>query len=438
MRRRIFRLGAAVAAFAVAGFAHAALASAGNGIRLGGTDGRLHPFLDFETRYDSNISYGSSGNALGDAIFHFRPGLELKIQGDLAVVEFSGAIDWAQYAGLNDPGDGTSTREMSKLYAEAGFGALFNPRGVASVRLDDDFRRRISTSSLTFGSAVISNSNTLALSVPWKPGGGALVLLFRGQWMLESFQPYMSTQGCVTGDATCSTQTLGDLGYNDYRSGVEAQWRFLPRTSAVFQTGFFSHVPNAPEIQVWDEVTGTTVAMKLPNVSGIDVLTGVTGLVTPHIGASLKAGYGQTFESGGGGGTFLTDVGGEWIPMQSASVRAGYSRAFGVDPMASTYTTNSVYLTGRIRMMQRYTFKGSLRYDNLAFEKLDGTTDFFRLEPGVEATVSRWMTASLGYAFSSRKSSLQESSDSGALQIPPALAFPYSKNEVWLKLGFTY
>ncbi len=426
MKEWVWRVSGAVAACAVAGLAHAAWASPGDGIRLGGSDGRLHPFLDVETRYDTNVSYGPSGEVLGDTVFHVRPGLELKVQGELAVVEFSGALDWAQYAGLQDP----STRDMSKLYAEAGFGALFNPRGVASLRLDDDFRRQVSTSSLTFGSAVISNSNTLALSVPWKPGGGALVLMFRGQWMLESFQPL--TTACSTADSvTCSTDALGDLGYNDYRSGIEAQWRFLPRTSAVFQTGYFTHVPNASSITL----PGTIAATPLPTVSGVDVLAGLTGLVTPHIGASLKAGYGHTWETGSGVGTFLTDLGAEWIPMQTASLRAGFSRAFGVDPVASTYTTNSVYLTGRIRMAQRYTFKGSLRFDNLSFEKMDGTTTFFRVEPGVDATVSRWMTATLGYAYNSRASSL---STTGALVIPAALAYDYSKNEVWLKLGFTY
>ncbi len=430
MRRRICRLAGALATCFLVGFAHAASASAGNGIRLGGTDGRLHPFLDMESRYDSNVSYRSN-EPLGDVVFHIKPGLELKIQGDLAVVEFSGALDWAQFGGLND----ATTRDMSRLYAEAGFGALLNPRGIASLRLDDDFRRRPSTSSLTLGSAVISNSNTLALSVPWKPGGGALVFMFRGQWLLESFQPYMSADKCVPDDPMCSKETLGDLGYNDYRSGLEAQWRFLPRTSAVFQAGYFTHVPNAPQVTMRNLLTGTDTTIALADVSGLDLLAGLTGLVTPRIGVSIKAGYGQAWESGKGSGTFLTDLGAEWIPIESASLRAGYARAFGIDPLASVYTSNSVYLTGRVRMAQRFTLKGLVRYDNLAFEKLDGRAAYLRLEPGVEATVSKWMTASLGYAYNSRETSLTSTT---ALAIPPGMSFDYAKNEVWLKLGFTY
>ncbi len=435
MRRWVWRVSGAVAACAVAGLAHAAWASPGDGIRLGGSDGRLHPFLDIETRYDTNLAYGPRGEALGDTVFHVRPGLELKIRSDLAVVEFTGSLDWAQYAGMAtlDETTGKTTRELSRLFAQAGFGALFNPNGVASIRLDDDYRRQVSTSSLTFGSAVISNSNTLALSVPWKPGGGALVLNFRGQWKLESFEPYTSADTCHLNDL-CSRETLGKLAYNQYRSGVEAQWRFLPRTSAVFQAGYFSHVPNSQDVVIWDALNGDQ-AMKVANVTGFDVLTGVTGLVTPHIGASIKAGWGQAWDSGSGEGTFLTDIGTEWIPIQGASLRVGYSRAFGIDPLAAFYTSNSMYVMGRIRMAQRYTLKAAMRYDNLSFAKADGTTNYFRVEPGVDATISPWMTASLGYSYNSRDSSL---STTGALVIPQALAFPYSKNEVWLKLGFTY
>jgi hypothetical protein len=66
--------GKALAAVLIASAASAAAASPGNGIRLGGSEGRLHPFLDVELRYDSNVSYTPANEAVADLILHARPG----------------------------------------------------------------------------------------------------------------------------------------------------------------------------------------------------------------------------------------------------------------------------------------------------------------------------------------------------------------------------
>src|SRR5512132_3356813 len=100
-------------------------ASPGNGIRLGGAEGRLHPYLDLEARWDSNVNFATStpalegatpqGKVLGDLILHVRPGFTLKVPGELVAVELDANADWAQYLGLEDP----DTRDLSKLYASA-------------------------------------------------------------------------------------------------------------------------------------------------------------------------------------------------------------------------------------------------------------------------------------------------------------------------------
>lgn len=421
MRRTFSRAAGAVVAMIVAGAASAASASAGSGIRLGGTDGRLHPFLDYETRYDSNVTYGDSG-AVGDVVLHVRPGLELKVPGEIAVVEFSGAVDWAQY---------TKETNLSKMYADAGLAALLNPRGAVSIRIDDDFRRQVSASSLALAQAVIANSNTLTLSLPWKPGGGALVLTARGQWLLESYQSFEKS----TPTTLPMNESVADLGYNEFRGGLDVQWKFLPRTSASFHGGYFSRLPSK--------------SGRPDDTSGVDFTAGVNGLVTPHVGVSLKAGYGGTFKSGSSFSTFLADVGAEWLPTEGASLRVGYSRAFGLDPSVSVFGTNSVYGTGRIRVAQRYSLRTTVRYDHLSFDQIPpctvllgtstvcaaapagtttGTTAFVRVEPGIDATITRWMSATLAYAYSSRASDFPTYVGVG----------DYSKNEAWLKLGFTY
>src|SRR5512137_3152465 len=101
-----------------------AQASLGNGIRVGGNDGRLHPFLDMELRYDSNTAFfytPALANG-GDLILHVRPGLSLNVPGETVVLDFKGALDWAQYFGVND----ASTKDLSNLYANADLSLGFN------------------------------------------------------------------------------------------------------------------------------------------------------------------------------------------------------------------------------------------------------------------------------------------------------------------------
>jgi hypothetical protein len=403
----------ALAAAVAASLAFAAQAAPGNGIRLGGSDARLHPFLDLEGRYDSNVSY-TANQAVSDIILHVRPGLELKAPGELAAFEFSGALDWAQYMGAEK-----DTTNLSKLYANAALAAAFNRNGVVSPRIDNTFARQVSTTSLAAAStAVISNQNTLSLSVPWKPGGGALVLAANGQWLVESFEKYQDVPGT----------RLADLGYNQFRGGGELQWRFLPRTSGLLQAGYFARVPNASN--------------RPGDATGWDVLAGVTGLMTQRISATAKAGYGATTASdvkagsaiafeGGTASSFLADVSAEWLPFDTFSVNVGYTRTLGLDPTVSAYTADGVGGGFKVKLAERFLFRAGVRWDHLAFQSktVNGaTTDFLRVDPAVEGAFGRWLKVAVGYVYSSR------AADWNNAVSPP----DYSKNEAYLRVGFTY
>jgi len=404
MKGRISTWTKALAALALAASAAAAHASPGNGIRLSGSEARLHPFVDLETRYDSNVSYSSSADSIGDLILHVRPGVELKSPGDLAAVEFSGAIDWSQYLGLE--GD---TKNLSRLYADAGLSALFSRNRAVSIRVDNDFRRQVSSTSLAAaGVAVISNANALSLSAPWKPGGGALVVSANGSWLVETFQKYKDDPGVP----------LGDLGYSQFRAGADVQWRFLPRTSGIFSAGYFARVPNASN--------------RPDDATGYDFLAGVTGLVTPHIAATMKVGYGTTSSSLKDSSSVLADVGAEWLPSETISFRTGYTRSFGLDPTASTYVADGVSAGVRVRIAERFALRGGVRYDRLAFQAIPGGADtsFLRIDPSIEGSLGKWMTLGMGYVYSTRTASWP----AGLGGAPP----DYSKNEAFLKLGVTY
>jgi hypothetical protein len=414
MHRSISSWTKVVAAALLAAVAAVAHAGAGNGIRFGGAEGRLHPFLDLETRYDSNVSYSPANEAVSDVILHVRPGIDLKIPGELASVEFSGALDWANYLGIDEPG----TKDLSKFYGDARLAAQFARRSAVSVRVDDDFRRQVSTSSLSASSrAVVSNWNALTLSVPWKPGGGALVVTATGQWLLETFETYQDEAGGID---------VGDYGYSQVRGGGEVLWRFLPRTSAVFSGGYFTRTPNSPTRA--DEATG------------FDVAAGITGLLTPRIAATAKAGYaatsarraqaisGTTTSPTQDASTFVTDVGVEWLPLETLSLRVGYTRALGVDPLASVYVSDGVNGAVRIKIAERFAFRTGARYDQIKFSSASGgDTTFLRVDPGVDGVIGRWLNVGVGYVYSTRVATW-----------PGAPVPDYSKNEVFLKVGLTY
>jgi hypothetical protein len=397
------RSGKVLAALLAAGAAAFADASPGNGMRLGGSEGRLHPFLDLEARYDSNVAYTAADEAIPDVVLHVRPGLELKLPGDLAALEFSGALDWAQYLGMEE-----DTTELSRMYAQARLAAVFARRRPVALRVDNEFRRHVSTSSFSaVSSPVVANTNTLTVSVPWTPGGGALVVSASGQWRLETFEDYQEGETPVV--------DLDELGYSQFRGGADVQWRFLPRTTALLQAGYYTRVPSG--------------SRSTYEADGFDVSAGLTGLLTPRIAATLKGGYGSTSTRDTDAQSVVADASLEWLPIDALSLRAGYERGFGYDPTVSLYVLDGVSAAVRLKMANGFAFRAGARYDMLDYREVPGgaNTTFFRVDPAVEGMVGRWLTVALGYVYSSRVAAW------------PGLAPPdYAKNEAFLKLGLTY
>jgi hypothetical protein len=417
----------------VLGVATTAHAAAGNGIRLGGSDARLHPFFDLELRYDDNVAYTARDQAVSDLILHLRPGVELKAPGDLAAVEFHGALDWAQYLGIDNrtttdaAGNRTKldTTNFSRLFATATLGASFNRSGAVSPRVDNSFTRQVSGTSLAAAStAVISNQNVLSMAVPWRPGGGALVVAANGQWILETYEKYKEQ------DPGLDTSKLG---YSQFRGGGEVQWRFLPRTTALLQGGYFTRSPNASN--------------RLDDANGFDVMAGVTGLLTQRISATAKAGYASTTASSvtaanlasKTSGSVAADVSAEWLPIDSLSLRVGYVRSLGLDPTASTYISDAVSGGVKLKLADTVAARVGATWSNLDFQRTDAirlltgtnsgsaSTTFLRIDPTVEGTFGGWFTAAVGYVYSSRTA-----------KFPGTTVPDYTKNEAFVRAGVTY
>ena len=401
------RLLGALVALAALSISGQASATPGNGIRLGGTDGRLHPYFELESRWDSNAQFQTTGQS--GLVMHLRPGFSIASPGDLLAIDGDARLDWAQYL------TGEDTSKLSRLFADVSLGVGLNRKGTLGFELKDDFQRSTTTASLTFGSAVISNRNNLDLSIPWRPGGGALAVTALGSWKLETFAPYSDCLDIT--DASCSTQELKDLGYNDLRGGIEAKWRFLPRTAAVVDASYSVRMPNS-----------TTASRQ---VTGWRADAGVQGLISAHIAATLKGGYGSA--SGGGGlGTWLATGELEWLPTVTTSARLGYVHDWGTDPGTpfALYGTHRFYVMGNMLLAGRLTagLKGQL--ESLSFHSSSGSNLIYRLEPTLDYALARWGTLGLGYTLSHRKADVPN--------VPAGYAYDFTKQELWLKFRFTY
>ena len=385
-------------------------AEPGNGIRFGGAEGRLHPFLELQLGYDSNVFVKPSGvGTVGDAVLHVRPGLTLEVPAHLLAVDLSAALDWAQYLGLVEAG----SRDLSRLYADAKLGLKLYPRGTIGLQLDDTYRLSNRPQSLTAPGNVVTNYNALELRAPWRPGGGALGITASGSWAMEAYQRLLL--GSCEPDNTVLCD-VNRYGYNQLGAGLGVSWHFLPRTSLVLDGSWFHRVPNS-----------TAVAS---DASGYRGMAGVTGLVTSHFAATLKGGWGSTLSVSPGQGiaTWLATAEGEWLPSETTSVKAGYAHDFALDPGVPVYEAHRVLLSGRMLLGGRLSLGARATVDLLGYVQGGGSTMIVQAAPVVGMELSRWLRTEATVGYTDRISSSE-----AKVAVPG-----YSKVEAWLKVTATY
>ena len=405
------RVGRTLAVVALIGFATLAQASPGNGIRFGGSSARLHPYLELESRYDSNVAFDEQRNQTSGFIIHVRPGVTLDAPGDRAAANLDANLDWAQYLGKNS--------DLSQLYAQSQLGVGINRKGAVGLELTDSFRRSISTSVMNFGGAIIANSNQLQVTVPWRPGGGAFVASVYGGWDLESFSAIKTGALCPGAAPQCNEEQLAKLGYSDLKGGLELRWRFLPRTAAVLQGEYWKRLPS-----------DSTLSAK---PWGWRTWAGAQGLVTAHVAATLKGGWGALNDAPGSISSWLANAEAEWLPLETASVKVGYVRDVGADPgFSSGYTSHRGYAEGRVLLASQYTPQLSASYEHRDYPKSGGfAADLLVVEPSVDIELARWLRVGAGLAYTNRTSKLP----AGAPSLP---GFKFTKTEAFVRLRGTY
>jgi hypothetical protein len=400
----------ALAALLILGFTESVSARPGDGIRVGGSTGRLHPYFEVETRYDSNVAFDEQARSTSGFILHLRPGLTLDAPGDLTAVSLKANLDWAQYLGGNSG--------LSRLFGEAQLGLGFNRRGALGLELTDAFRRSTSTTAFNLGGAVVSNSNQLQVSVPFRPGGGAFVTTLTGGWDLETFDPFDHGQLCTDGTPACNQDQLAKLGYSDVSGKLELKWKFLPRTAALLQGEYWKRLPS-------DSKLGS-------DASGLRAWGGLAGLFGAHLAGTVKAGYGSISNSPSSTSTWLANVEAEWLPLETTSLKLGYLHDLGLDPGRDAgFTSHRLYLHGGALMAGRYSGEVDASYEHRSYSAADVTADLFQVSPTVGVELARWLQVAVGLSYTKRTSALP----TGAGDLP---GFNFDKTEAFLRVRGTY
>jgi len=380
-----------------------------NGIRFG--PGRLHPYFDLEGRYDSAAVYvpvdpnnpAGAYELKGDILMHFRPGFRLDVPGTDVTFGLNGFYDYVWYTGLI-----SNTSAPSHSEAGADMHAEVNREGTVGLEVADKFSRSQLPQDIGVGVAVISLYNQLRLTAPIRPGGRAFEIRPHGEYTVEFFGSY---SGIPQGIGPCPPSTCpgnpSDPGVNDYQNyagGLDIHWKFLPQTALVFESNFEGRSYFHPDSSV------------VPPGKILKLVAGAQGLVTPKIQAILKA------------STFIGRAEMTWNPNELSAVTVGVLRDVNNAVGSASATDLRAYLNSKTFLIGRLGLHGNFAYDLISFTQGRGQSDqLFSLDLGPDFGVTRWFILSAGYVFSKRTSDYQAS-----------LPLNYTRNEIYLRLTFTY
>jgi hypothetical protein len=324
--------------------------SEGPGYRVG--DFELHPGVAAEFGYDSNFlrrssddqatlgQNGATAANVSETIvtpalrFRLTPSLSFSTLGaqrretapstSPPSVEFRGGLSltYNEYIGISsDSGANSVMNQQRNLGAAADLSLSILPNRPWSGLLSASFAR-ILTPGDNGASAPFSSQGTLNRDVPtgkaeliWTPGAGLL------EWRL-GYQ--------FTGNLFESQSQLTNL---NNQVELRGRWRFLPRTSLLFdgRVGFISYPNPASD----DPKTGSTP---------VRTLIGINGLITPSFALLAMVGWGASFYS-----TAVAQPSGATVGKENFDSVIGQAEAKwfitpnpSSDPNAATLTLSSI------------------------------------------------------------------------------------------------
>lgn len=366
-------------------------AAAANGFKFG--DGRVHPFVDVESRYDTAaLIVPGTGALASDLILHLRPGLKLEMPSPKFAVNLNGNVDFLLF---------TQNSTFSRIQGEADLDLGINRGGQYGFDLGDRFQRsdRVTDPTLTVG--VLSFYNDARAQVNLRPSGGALVLEPNYHLTTEWFSRTMNAP---------NTSDVSRADYLTHTFSLNGRWKFLPKTAVTVDSAF--------AMRSYIGATGSTP------LNTLKVTAGLAGLLSTHFSTVLKAGYGRDFSQN----TFSSLIGQAelgYVLSESGQIKLGFIRTF--EPVSGgyvSYTDHRVYLDGRVLLAGRLTLRALGSLDFIEYANGKGTGTNVSGDVGADFEITRWLNLSAGYNLTYRQASF--------------LTGNLTRHEVYGRLQFIY
>jgi hypothetical protein len=393
------------------------------GFKIG--EGRLHPFLDVDGRFDSLVGFFNANQPSPEFIFHFRPGLKFDLDTPSTFVGFNGSAEYLWYTGLLSPG----SIGLSRFQANVGLDAKFNRDGAAGVDIGDNLIRSDRTQNAALGVGAVSLFNNVYLAVPIHPGGRALEVTPKVAWAIEFFEPLLNgiLPGCAPGNTQCDPATVSRSNYSNLNFGANARWKFLPKTAIMIDVNadwrtYFAGMGVQP-----DKVMFRAQA-------------GLAGLISPRIAVTLLAGYGGDFTNGSIH-TFIGNAEFSYTVSEQSRIAIGYMRTVAPVPIIGSMVDDRGYLRGGLAL-----FGGRLQLNTqisadyftflaqpaMAAPPAPVRNDFLlSINAGPTVVITSWFDIGASYTFTFRTSA--GSTNTGGLA---SLNFP--RHEAILRLTAHY
>lgn len=304
----------ALAAAAVVCAATPARAGDSNGLRV--ADGRVHPSLEVEGRYDTAaVMVEAPGGVYlipADLILHLRPGVQYLYDSSKTTITLRVKGDYALYTGMRD----TATRSASHPQGEAEARFLFNKDGRVAFGIGDVAWYREGSELPTFQVGVLALGNEADAKFVIRPAG-ALEIEPSYRFVVETYQGINGGVALPTCDRANSAEcdpNYVDL-YDNYthHGGLLLKWRLFPKTHVFLDPTYWAR----DYVNTWE-------ASK--SLQGVAVSFGASSLLTGKSALSASVGwsrslYTELFSAFIGKAEFV------YMPLEDAELRLGVSRS---------------------------------------------------------------------------------------------------------------
>jgi len=311
MKRRMMKLPATAAAIVFALAAWPALAI-GPGLGIGG-DAKLHPYLDLDVLYNSNVNDLATGE-IADVILSVHPGLNLTVPSEWIRLDLGGKVGYSRYFGIE-------SKELRRnvVTGDADVKLAFNPEGRFQVEISDAFNRTEEPRDYTANQLAGRFSNSVKALLIGEPGGRAL-RLSAGYGF--SFDYYDESTGLQSGNR------------ESHNFFFDTRWRFLPKNSLLI------HFDMA--LLEYPEAGGN---FSNADAKPLRASLGLTGLITRTLSFRLYAGYGDSLvESGDSFRSAIAQVALAQKFDFGLTLSGGYKRDFQPTTLFRYYNEDKVFL----------------------------------------------------------------------------------------------